>query len=239
MTTQEKYALLKGVKQILDKVMNDPMTKVEIRSNELYDHVKLSSSLKSMFRNQKVFNQFLREQNDSGLMKQVIPNYSVDTSNPTFYQWRFFREVKSLNSDKKAGAILSNNRYLDWEKKNVASNKERLRSSQELLIYEQLLNEKHLMIFYEYPISKLGETKNADFVIRNELTRKEFVWEHFGMTNNKRYKDEMVEKIAWYKNNGFKTLEEGGNLILTYFTDDKSLLREVSRLLSIIGNNDR
>ncbi|HWV72343.1 MAG TPA: hypothetical protein VN040_11530 [Pseudosphingobacterium sp.] len=83
---------LKRIKERLDHLMSEHGTPIEIRSNTLYDSVVREGELKTLFPDQKAFNEFLRQQHNNGILKQIIPNYRVDTSDYRFYQWYFHRE---------------------------------------------------------------------------------------------------------------------------------------------------
>ena len=54
------------------------------------------------------------------------------------------------------------------------------------------------------------------------------------MTNNELYKNKMAEKINWYKSNGFKTVENGGKLIYTYYTTDIEFAKNISKYIRLI-----
>jgi hypothetical protein len=71
-------------------------------------------------------------------------------------------------------------------------------------------------------------------VIKNIETGKTFYWEHFGMTNDIQYLENMQKKRYWYKENGFSQVEEGGELIYTYYTDDKELIRDIDNYIELI-----
>ena len=86
--------LLRRIKSVLDRLMSDPLTAAEIRLNELYDHLRRDPDILAELPTPKVCSQFLRSMHQQGLMKQVIPNYRVDTFTHEMYQWYFFREVK-------------------------------------------------------------------------------------------------------------------------------------------------
>lgn len=76
----KEIKILKLIKIRLDILMANGETVVEIRSNELYGSVKKDPVLNTYFKDGKIFNQFLREYHNNGIMKQIIPNYNVDTS---------------------------------------------------------------------------------------------------------------------------------------------------------------
>jgi len=209
---------------------------VEIRSTDLYEEVKRNVVLKERFPTSKEFNRFLRLQHDQGVMKQIIPNYDVDTTNSRFYQWKFRKEVSETKylPGQKSTSIKSKFMFQKSGKKIIASDGEKLRSKQELFIFERLLQCRNLLIFYDYPIVEFGEPVYVDFFIKNQVTRKTYLWEHFGMTNDESYKDNMTNKVLWYKNNGYKLLEDRGNLIYTYYANERTFSRDVDEFIDLI-----
>ncbi len=233
-TLPKVYKLLKEIGNSLNGFLKSPDTPIEIRSTELYEIVSKNPYLKTEFPDNKVFNQFLRKQHQNGIMSSFV-SYRVDTTNKYFYQW-YFRakqenlEYSTINNETLEGTY----NYYKNSKTNIASDGTKLNSEQEVFIYEQLKKCSHLLIKIEFPITKYGETKYVDFIIQNKQTRKEFYWEHFGMTNNEIYKSKITDKIEWYRNNGFKTIEDGGNLIYTYYSTDNRLKKDVDKYLEII-----
>jgi hypothetical protein len=233
-TLPKEYKLLKEIGKSLEDFFKSPDTLCEIRSTELYDIVSKNSYLKSEFPTGKIFNQFLRIQHQNGIMSSFL-SYHVDTTNRNFYQWHFRRKHvsharESINNETIEGTY----NYYKNSKTNIATDGTKLNSKQEVFIYEQLKKCSHLLIKLEYPITKYGETKYVDFIIQNKLNRKEFYWEHFGMTNNEHYKTKMTDKIEWYRNNGFRNIEDGGNLIYTYYSTDNRLKKDVDKYLEKI-----
>ena len=91
----------------------------------------------------------------------------------------------------------------------------RVRSKSELLIAD-MLEKKEIPYRYEYPLH-LDNAGNIrpDFLCLNVRTRKEFIWEHFGMMDNIAYSNKNVHKIQNYGQNGYFA---GKNLILTFET---------------------
>ncbi|MEQ7802212.1 hypothetical protein ABDJ41_20620 [Pedobacter sp. ASV1-7] len=226
---------LKRIKELLDKLMSDRATPVEIRSNALYECFTKDSQLRKIFPVQRTFNQFLRQQHDTSILKQLIPNYRVDTSDRLHYQWYFFRETnKKAGIGKGIETSDSKLAYKANELKVVSSDGQKFRSSQEKDIYERLLTCDYLSIDLEFPISKHGEKRYADFKILNRITQKTFYWEHFGMTNSSKYMDEMTKKLEWYRSNGFKTVENGGNVIFTIYSEPKAFQRDINKYITLI-----
>jgi hypothetical protein len=65
----EEYKLIKKIQFLLNNYLSSTDTKVEIRSNELYDVIKKNSTLRAKFPTNKELNQFLRKYHKKGVMK--------------------------------------------------------------------------------------------------------------------------------------------------------------------------
>lgn len=89
----------------------------------------------------------------------------------------------------------------------------RVRSKSEIIIAGML--EKHDIPYkYEYPLQLSGKgTVRPDFLCLNVRTRKEYIWEHFGMMDNEEYAIKNVAKINSYSENGYFP---GINMIMTF-----------------------
>lgn len=214
--------------------MNDPGTGVQIRLSELYEHAQRNTYIKDALPTPKAFSQFLRAAHNSMRMKQVIPNYTVDTSVHSHYEWFFHRDVPVILTGSDGEALLSNDRYKDHKKNIRTASGELVRSHQERFIHDALHRVAHFTYRYEFPLHAFGSNKNVDFHIVNNRTRKAYFWEHFGMTNSEHYKDGVVKKLEWFKDAGFKTLEEGGNVIFTYYRSEHDFHRNVQRYIERI-----
>ncbi len=96
----------------------------------------------------------------------------------------------------------------------------RVRSKSELLIANALEKNK-IPYRYEFPVKlKDGRLVRPDFLCLNIRTRKEFIWEHFGMMDNIAYANENVGKIAAYEESGFFA---GKNMIMTFETSQHAI----------------
>lgn len=93
-TSQDDFNLLKRISKEIDEYFKVTLSQGETRSTDIYDFIKKKDGFKDVFPTGKEFNQFLRKMQQSGLIKGVIPNSIVDTNNPNFYQWRFYRKSK-------------------------------------------------------------------------------------------------------------------------------------------------
>lgn len=231
----EDLKILKRIAEKLDLLMKDPHTPVEIRSNDLYDYAIKDKLISSNFFNQRDFNRFLRKQHNKGYLKQIIPNCRVDDTNKEFYQWHFRKKSKPKNNGRNFSGV--NGNYIHFRKNlNIqTSDNTFVRSEQEKLIYESLIKNEELNVIYDYPLIHRGKRKNVDFFIENKKDNTEYFWEHFGMTNNEDYLSKIPKTINWYKDAGFKNIEEkNGNLIFTYYKDIGVFQREVDKNISKI-----
>lgn len=90
----------------------------------------------------------------------------------------------------------------------------RVRSKSEMIIAEILMSYK-IPFRYEFPKRVGGVLVHPDFVCLNVRTRKEIIWEHFGMVDNPEYAKNMLFKMNSYQNNG---LIAGTDFIFTMET---------------------
>ena len=96
----------------------------------------------------------------------------------------------------------------------------RLRSKSEIII-ANMLEQFKVPYRYEYPITLKGiGTVRPDFTCLNVRTRKEFIWEHFGMMDNIAYANKNIAKINAYEQNGFY---QGKNMIMTFETSQYAI----------------
>ena len=116
----------------------------------------------------------------------------------------------------------------------LTANGERVRSKSEIIIADAL-NSFGIPYRYEFPheLNAVNLSRCikvfSDFTCLNVRTRKEFVWEHFGMMDDAEYLRNAMEKIELYACNGFYS---GENLIVTMESRDKPLnSKMVNRLV--------
>lgn len=90
-----------------------------------------------------------------------------------------------------------------------------LRSKSEVII-ANCLEQYNIPYKYERPIELKGlGTVHPDFTCLNKSTRKEFIWEHFGMMDNENYASKNIVKLSSYTQSGYFA---GKNMILTFET---------------------
>lgn len=111
----------------------------------------------------------------------------------------------------------------------------RVRSKSEIIIAEELAS-MGVPFRYEFPyvmdwccegVVQKGAVY-PDFTCLNVKTRKEFIWEHFGMMDDADYANGAVEKLENYEMNGFFV---GENLIVSMETTAKPMIPDKARSL--------
>lgn len=106
------------------------------------------------------------------------------------------------------------------------SSGKRVRSKSEVIIAEALAR-LDVPYHYEYPLllsSSGGHhgkiTIYPDFLCLNVRTRREYIWEHFGLMDQPKYAENFVRKLHTYADNG---IIAGQNLIITTESTKKQL----------------
>lgn len=95
----------------------------------------------------------------------------------------------------------------------------KVRSKSEVLI-DSVLHKYKIPFRYECRLI-LGETElYPDFTIRHPLTGETYLWEHFGMMDNMKYRNSTVNKLQTYISNG---IIPSVHLITTYETLESPL----------------
>ena len=97
---------------------------------------------------------------------------------------------------------------------------ERMRSKSEVIIAD-MLNRYKVPYLYEFPIELVDiGIVHPDFRILNVRKRKEIIWEHFGMMDDRNYRDDKIVEIEKYNLSGYF---EGDNFIFTMESSRKPL----------------
>jgi len=95
----------------------------------------------------------------------------------------------------------------------------KVKSKSELIIADNLYY-NNIPYKYERPMKLKGIVVHPDFTILNTKTRREVIWEHFGMMDNPEYAQTAVRKKQDYNFEGYF---EGDNLIITMETKNAQL----------------
>lgn len=96
---------------------------------------------------------------------------------------------------------------------------ERVRSKSEVIIADTLTR-LNVPYRYEFPVALKNVIVHPDFYCLNIRTRKEFMWEHFGMMSDVEYSKAAVEKLMLYQSCG---IFPGANLLISTETQTKPL----------------
>lgn len=110
----------------------------------------------------------------------------------------------------------------------------RVRSKSEAIIAD-ILADAGVPFRYEFPVNVRGAgTFHPDFYCLNPHSRKEFIWEHFGMMSDCDYAENAIGKISLYAKTGW-TL--GSNLLATFESTAQPLNSKVVKntLLQFLG----
>lgn len=101
---------------------------------------------------------------------------------------------------------------------------EHVRSKSEKILADKFYV-KRIPYVYE-PLVLLADGRHVfpDFVILNVNTRKEYLFEHFGMMDNNEYCKRAIEKIERYQKNGIML---GRELLCTFETSDRTMDNDV------------
>ncbi len=107
----------------------------------------------------------------------------------------------------------------------------RVRSKSEIIIAD-ILDEMEIPFLYEKPLKLKGEMIYPDFTILNAKERKEIYWEHFGMMDDKEYRDEAFMKIRKYEEDG---LYQYDSVIWTFETGKIPLnTRDIRKMIRVL-----
>lgn len=199
-------------------------------------HVQLIRSLAQKKYNALVLDN-LKHQRDvlDGLLEAYHPQNGEAIYASMPIEWR--NEIIPLNLPDEEYAEQWQN--LNYRRKPVentgflTAKGEYVRSKSEIIIADTL-NNLGVPYRYEYPHELLAEKKThrvkvfSDFTCLNIRTRKEIVWEHFGIMDNPDYAQNAVSKIELYENSGYFP---GDNLIFTMERLDKPLNSGIVRQL--------
>ena len=112
-------------------------------------------------------------------------------------------------------------------KEHYSAKDERVRSKAEENI-ANMLKMNNVPYHYEYPFIIGGEQKRPDFYCLNVRTKKEYLWEHFGMMDNFEDAQKNVEKINKMAANGYI---HGQNCIFTFETSTLPLNTRIIQLM--------
>lgn len=233
----KEFYLLKIISKYIEEYFAMTVNTKMVRSTDIYEFLKRKDDFRQQISSPKEFGRFMRRMHDDGVLTQFIKNVKVDTSNKGFYQWYFFPPLRTLSrtttTDNKnlASSHPDSSKFFRGGKKYLAANGTMVRSLQELNIMNRLLAVDIFDVYYERLLVAAGKERYPDFTIYNKETQTVFHWEHFGMTENQKYADKMAEKIEWYKQIGYKSIDDGGRLIVTVYRNEKHFIGLIENII--------
>ncbi|MBR3308106.1 MAG: hypothetical protein IKI75_12750 [Lachnospiraceae bacterium] len=107
----------------------------------------------------------------------------------------------------------------------------RVRSKSEVMIAD-ILDEAGIPFLYEKPLKLKHTTVHPDFTLLNVRERKEIYWEHFGMMDDREYRDNAYIKIREYEESGFYQFD---SVIRTFETSRYPLnTRDIRKMVKLL-----
>ncbi|MCR5249375.1 MAG: hypothetical protein K6E50_02070 [Lachnospiraceae bacterium] len=107
----------------------------------------------------------------------------------------------------------------------------RVRSKSEVIIAD-MLDELDVPFLFEKPLCLKNGTVYPDFTLLNLRERKELYWEHFGMMDDREYRDDALMKMREYEADG---LFQYDSVIWTFETGKKPLnTRELRKMIKML-----
>ena len=125
------------------------------------------------------------------------------------------------------GVVYPPGYFAEGDAEHYTAKNERVRSKTEVNI-ANMLNLYGIPYRYEFPLVMDSLEFRPDFLCLNVRTRKEYIWEHFGMMELEEYARKNVDKIARYIQNGYIP---GDNFIQTFEKIKKPLSSEIIRAM--------
>lgn len=116
--------------------------------------------------------------------------------------------------------------------KHITLSGKKVRSKSEVIIAEFLEN-RGIAFKYEEPIELDGIILRPDFVSMRPNDLKLIYWEHFGLTGDKNYVNQMTEKLKIFAVHGITLWD---NLIITFDTPEGSIdIRNIKKAMDLYG----
>lgn len=228
------FQLLRRLSREIDEFFKVSHLFENVRASDIYDFIKNRPLLKDEFPTGTDFSRFLRRMHSTGMLIKVISNHEVDTTNYHHFRWWFFRKELKTPQGVNSESVKSNFNYFRSQRTVITNNGDITRSKQEQYIYDRLLSEENLRIYYESSIKIKKEKKYPDFTVCNKLTKRVYRWEHLGMAQNSEYALKTCDTVQWYIDKGYQFIENGGTVIVTYYRNEHEFRNEVERIIDLI-----
>ena len=234
MELSKAVGLLKMISREIDEFFRTTNIVGDTRSTDIYDFARRKEAFRKEFPTGTDFSRFLRKMHQERILSQIIRNHNVDIANPNYYKWWFYRKEAKTPTELNSESVKLTPKYYKSDRNIATNDGGSVRSYQEQYIYNRLLEEGGLKIYYERPFELKGYNKIPDFTILVPDSGIVYHWEHFGMMNNTSYGIYVEEKIQWYFDSGYRFLEKGGRFIVTYYRNETAFHNDVERIIKLI-----
>lgn len=180
----------------------------------------------------KYAQQILQEEYINNTIIKLEKNIKLIEKFTTEYKqnraWTYYENLPSIQQQVLTPVLLPQQTYLEkWEKepytqkqfyiddlKHYTTKNEQVRSKSEVIIADTL-NSMGIPYKYEKPLTLGNHTIHPDFTCLNPRTRKEIIWEHFGLMDDPQYAANSCKKLQTYQNSG---LFLGQEIIISWET---------------------
>ena len=125
------------------------------------------------------------------------------------------RQTDEQIYDRWMGQKFEKKPFFDDENIFLSANREKMRSKTEVIIADMMLRH-NIPYIYEKPLMLKGlGIVYPDFTLYDFEHQREIYWEHFGLFDDRYYRENALSKITTYQNNGYFL---GDQLIITFET---------------------
>ena len=133
-----------------------------------------------------------------------------------------------VNSDTSLGSVFADSLVY------VTNSGIRVRSKSERMIADAL-DQNGIPYLYDAGLALGEEVRYPDFTIRRPFDGKVFLWEHFGLMDDREYEQKTIRKLALYARHGYFPFD---NLICTYERDmlDASRIQKYIEVFRLTGS---
>lgn len=241
-TYGEKIFELKLLNELLDLMFRNKTSKQfkdgRIEHEDVFHSMK-RGKLKERFDNVYHFAGSLGARKKDGLI-YLLEGYEVILRDKRGRQREryFFKKVTGRTRlQVKANTTPEGIKFFKGDRIYKALDGQLLRSSQELTIYNLLINESNINVEYEPKYIGEDSTMYPDFKITFEDKKgrsKTILWEHFGMTNNINYDQTVMSRIEKYIQLGFSFEKNENMIFMSYFKSNNELIQTTKNYIKEI-----
>ncbi|MCD8102878.1 MAG: hypothetical protein LUE26_09980 [Alistipes sp.] len=232
MPEERQVKLLISIRNHINDYFEQTSTPETPRLTDIWDYCSKKEGF--LFTSSQALSHFMRLMHQKGILRQVITCCDVDDAAHGYYQWYFRRPPNTVRTRESAERDEIKTRRVPYSPGYECETEDgtKVKSLQELFIYEQLAKEPRIRFEYEGKFYHGNEFKVPDFTLYIDGQEEPYIWEHFGLNGRRGYFDHMAEKIEWYRQAGLENFEQGGRLIVTTGEDKDAFELQVKNILS-------